>query len=172
MHRDETTVGEGPMNPRANDGSPEVSVPPPRGEGSLYARMGGRERLQFLLRHFYADVRQQNLIGPVFNRQIQDWPAHLEKIADFWSNVTGGPIRYSGPMPMKHVPLGIEARHFDAWLDLWRRHCRAHIGGREAEELIVAAESIGERIRWVIARFGGAAAGAGGPEGPLPAPSP
>jgi hemoglobin len=118
----------------------------------LFERIGGRERVMFLLRHFYADVRQQNLIGPVFNRQIQDWPAHLEKIADFWSNVTGGPMRYSGPMPMKHVPLGIDERHFDAWLDLWRRHCRAHIGGAEAEELIAAAEMIGERIRWMIDR--------------------
>lgn len=118
--------------------------------GSLFLRLGGRERLVFLLRRFYADVRQHGLIGPIFNRQIQDWPAHLEKIADFWSNVTGGPVRYAGPMPMKHVPLGLAPRHFEAWLDLWRRHCRAHLGGREAEELIVAAESIGERIRWVI----------------------
>ncbi len=126
-------------------------------EGTLYQRLGGRERLNVLLRRFYADVRQQNLIGPIFNRQIDDWPAHLEKIADFWSNVTGGPVRYSGPMPFKHVPLGLDLEHFDAWLGLWRRHCRAHIGGPEAEELIAAAEMIGERIRWVIARHGPAA---------------
>jgi hypothetical protein len=30
-----------------------------------------------------ADVRQRHLIGPVFNRQIHAWPAHLEKTADF-----------------------------------------------------------------------------------------
>jgi hemoglobin len=129
---------------------------------SLFARLGGRERLRFLLRHFYADVRQHHLIGPIFNRTIHDWPAHLETIADFWSNVTGGPLRYSGPMPMKHVPLGLDARHFDAWLDLWRRHCRAHIGGAEGEELITAAESIGERIRWVIDRMGESTAGKAG----------
>lgn len=27
------------------------------GAGSLFERVGGRERLQFLLKHFYADVR-------------------------------------------------------------------------------------------------------------------
>lgn len=139
--------------------TPSADASAPAGAGSLFSRLGGRERLRHLLRHFYADVRQHNLIGPIFNRQIQDWPAHLEKIADFWSNVTGGPVRYAGPMPMKHVPLGLDDTHFEAWLDLWRRHCRAHIGGREADELILAAESIGERIRWVIARFGGGAAG-------------
>lgn len=142
------------MTPMDANLSRNPDAPSPRGGGSLFARIGGRDRLLFLLRLFYADVRQQQLIGPVFNRQIQDWPTHLEKIADFWSNVTGGPMRYSGPMPMKHVPLGIDARHFDAWLDLWRRHCRAHLGPVEAEELIAAAEAIGERIRWVIDRNG------------------
>lgn len=142
------------MNPTDPDPARDTEAAPPNGGGSLYQRIGGRERLLFLLRRFYADVRQQQLIGPIFNRQIQDWPAHLEKIADFWSNVTGGPIRYNGPMPMKHLPLGIDERHFDAWLDLWRRHCRAHLGPTEAEELIAAAETIGDRIRMIIDRVG------------------
>jgi hemoglobin len=43
-------------------------------------------------------------------------------------------------------------KHFNVWLGLWRDHCRAHIGGGEAEELIAAAEMIGERIRFVIER--------------------
>ena len=120
---------------------------------SLFVRLGGRERLAYLLRHFYADVRQHHEIGPIFTAQITNWPAHLEKIADFWSNVTGGPIRYEGPMPQKHFPLGLEERHFEAWLDLWRRHCRAHLGPREAEELIAAAEGIGERLRFLIGHY-------------------
>ena len=40
---------------------------------SLYDRIGGRETLTVLLRHFYADVWQHELIGPIFNRQIKDW---------------------------------------------------------------------------------------------------
>lgn len=130
--------------------------PPQQPSGTtLYERLGGRPGLALLLRRFYADVRQHQLIGPIFNRTIHDWPAHLEKIADFWSNVTGGPIRYSGPMPFKHLPLGLEPPHFEAWLDLWRRHCRAHLPADAAAELITAAESIGDRIRWIIAAHGG-----------------
>lgn len=121
--------------------------------GTLYERIGGRDGLAFLLRRFYADVRQHHVIGPIFHRQIQDWPPHLELIADFWSNVTGGPVRYSGPMPFKHLALGIDAEHFDAWLDLWRRHCRSDIGGPAGEEMITAAEALAERIQMVIARF-------------------
>lgn len=119
---------------------------------SLFVRIGGRPHLLYLLRHFYADVRQHHEIGPIFAAQINDWPAHLEKIADFWSNVIGGPVNYGGPMPQKHFPLGLEERHFAAWLDLWRRHCRAHLGPAEADEMIMAAETIGQRLRWLIAQ--------------------
>ena len=122
--------------------------------GTLYGRIGGREGLALLLRRFYADVRQHRLIGPIFNRTVEDWPSHLEKIADFWSNVTGGPVLYSGPMPFKHVRLGLDLSHFGAWLDLWRRHCRAHLRSDAAVELIAAAETIGNRIQFVIAAHG------------------
>lgn len=124
----------------------------PSSPDSLFVRMGGRTKLLFLLRHFYADVRQHDEIGPIFAAQISNWPAHLEKIADFWSNVTGGPIAYNGPMPQKHFPLGLEAKHFEAWLDLWRRHCSAHLGANEAAEMIAAAEGIGARLRWLVAQ--------------------
>lgn len=120
-------------------------------ENSLFVRLGGRPRLMQLLRHFYADVRQHREIAPIFLAQIEDWPAHLEKIADFWSNVTGGPVRYAGGMPRKHFPLGLEERHFEAWLDLWRRNCRAHLPPTEAEEMIRTAEEIGQRLRDMIA---------------------
>ncbi len=150
------------MNPTQNDPAPLPNDASPETGGSLFRRIGGRDRLLFLLRHFYADVRQHHFIGPIFDRQIQDWPTHLEKIADFWSNVTGGPMRYSGPMPMKHVPLGLDAAHFETWLELWRRHCRAHLGAREADELIAAAEAIGDRIRWVIDRHSGTTGSAAG----------
>lgn len=119
---------------------------------SLFARIGGREVLARLLRFFYADVRQHQVIGPVFNAHIEDWPTHLEKIADFWSGATGGPVRYAGPMPQKHFPLELGREHFEAWLDLWRRQCRIRLPAPEAEEMIRLAETIGERLRFLIAQ--------------------
>jgi hemoglobin len=114
---------------------------------SLFDRLGGRPALLQLLKYFYADVRQHQEIGPIFTAHITDWPAHLEKIADFWSGVTGGPASYRGGMPMKHVPLGLTERHFQAWLGLWARHCRARLAPAEAAELIAVAETIGQRLR-------------------------
>ena len=63
--------------------------------------MGGRPALVELLRYFYADVRQHAEIGPIFAAHVSDWPTHLEKIADFWSGVTGGPQRR---VPWRTVP--------------------------------------------------------------------
>jgi len=120
-------------------------------DASLYERIGGREGLSTLLRRFYADVRQHHEIGPIFNAQIKNWPEHLEKIADFWSTATGGPPRYAGPMPQRHFPLGLEEKHFQAWLDLWRRHCRIHLAPDAADDMIALAEGIGQRLRTLIA---------------------
>ena len=52
---------------------------------SLYARLGGHEGIAKLLRYFYADVRQHEVLGPIFNSRIHDWPMHLAKIGEFWA---------------------------------------------------------------------------------------
>lgn len=117
---------------------------------SLFVRLGGRPQLLSLLKYFYADVRQHAEIGPIFAAHITDWPAHLEKIADFWSGVTGGPMNYRGAMPMKHMPLGLKETHFQAWLDLWCRHCQTRLAPPEAAELIGIAQVIGQRLRHII----------------------
>jgi hemoglobin len=119
---------------------------------TLFGRMGGRAGLMRLLRQFYADVRQHREIGPIFMAQIENWPAHLEKIGDFWMGATGGPLRYAGPMPQRHFPLGIGETHFAAWLDLWRRNCRIHLPADAADEMIALSEAIGDRLRFLIAR--------------------
>lgn len=113
----------------------------------LFDRIGGRARLLELLKYFYADVRQHQEIGPIFAARITNWPAHLEKIADFWSGVTGGPMNYRGGMAARHMPLGLEEKHFQAWLGLWSRHCRARLAPAEADELVAIAETIGQRLR-------------------------
>lgn len=117
---------------------------------TLFERLGGRSKLLHLLKYFYADVRQHNEIAPIFAAQITDWPTHLEKIADFWSGVTGGPCLYKGGMPRKHLSLGLKEHHFQAWLDLWARHCRAHLNPAEAGELIAIAETIGRSLRQIV----------------------
>ncbi|MEZ6010655.1 MAG: group III truncated hemoglobin [Hyphomonas sp.] len=70
---------------------------------------------------FYARVRQDDLIGPVFETAIgDDWDAHLAKLKDFWSAISLGTRRYNGrPMPA-HLRLeGLTPLHFQRWLALF-----------------------------------------------------
>jgi hemoglobin len=122
---------------------------------SLYQRVGGREGIARLLRLFYADVRQHQVIGPVFNERIKDWPAHIAKISEFWARVTGGPSAYSGQTPLKHLSLGLEPHHFAAWLALWDANCRSYLQPREAEEMSRLAHEIGRRLRSIVSRENG-----------------
>lgn len=114
---------------------------------SLFERIGGRPGLLRLLWHFYADVRQHKLIGPIFEEQIQDWNGHIEKIADFWSQITGEPSGYAGPMPAPHIPLGLREEHFQAWLNLWYINCRSYLAADCAGELSTLAGQIAVRLR-------------------------
>lgn len=114
---------------------------------SLFQRFGGQAGLMILLRHFYADVRQHRLLGPIFNEVIEDWPTHLELIARFWSTVTGGPSGYAGQMPARHIPLSLKEEHFQAWLGLWKHNCRAHLRDDCAAEMIELADGVAARLR-------------------------
>jgi len=113
----------------------------------LFKRLGGRSGLLDLLNHFYADVRQHKLLGPVFESQVEDWRSHLETIANFWTQVTGGPADYSGQMPARHIPLSLKEEHFQAWLSLWAFNCRCRLPSECAEEMIAYASQIGLRLR-------------------------
>lgn len=116
---------------------------------TLYYRVG-RDNLATLLRHFYADIRQHKVVGPIFNEHIDDWPVHLEKIASFWTRMTGGPSAYFGQMPAKHLSLGLNASHFEAWLQLWEFNCRNYLNKIEAEEMICLAQDIGRRLKGIV----------------------
>jgi hypothetical protein len=45
------------------------------------------ETLRALVTAFYARVRQDPELGPIFNDAISDWPHHLSKLTDFWHSV-------------------------------------------------------------------------------------
>jgi len=79
--------------------------------------------LERLVGEFYARVRADAELGPIFNDAIHDWPEHLEKLAAFWSSVMLTSGRYKGqPVPahLKHKDR-ITPALFDRWLGLWKQ---------------------------------------------------
>jgi hemoglobin len=97
-----------------------------------------------LVHGFYAKVRADDVIGPVFNAAIADWPPHLAKMCDFWSSVALMSGRYHGqPMPA-HLKLPIEGPHFDRWLALFEATAAELCPPAAAEHFISRARRIAD----------------------------
>lgn len=97
----------------------------PRGEGPRLgpgAAVGVDEAMiRGLVHAFYARVREDAVLGPVFDRAIgDDWDAHLAKLCDFWSSVTLATGRFQGrPMQAHNRLPDIRPQHFGRWLALF-----------------------------------------------------
>ena len=110
---------------------------------------------------FYERVRADPLIGPVFNARIEDWAPHLEQMRLFWSSVALMSGAYHGrPMP-KHLPLPVDARHFDRWLELFEATARELCPPVAANHFIERARRIAESLELGIAGAYGVLLGKG-----------
>ncbi len=73
-----------------------------------------------LVHTFYAKVRDDAILGPVFERHVGDWNQHLPKMVDFWSTALRGSKSYRGmPMPVHCALPGLTHPMFEHWLDLF-----------------------------------------------------
>jgi hemoglobin len=80
--------------------------------------------IEQLVRAFYARVRADVVLAPVFETRIADWEPHLQRMCAFWSSVALMSGRYHGTPMAKHVPLPVDAGHFDRWLALFEATAR------------------------------------------------
>ena len=92
------------------------------------------EEVHQLVHGFYAQVREDAMLGPIFDAHVADWDPHLAKMCDFWSSALRGTARFRGaPMP-KHIALqGLRADLFERWLTLFRQ-TTADLGNEAMEE--------------------------------------
>jgi len=100
---------------------------------------------------FYQRVRLDPLIGPVFAARISDWGPHPEQMKLFWSSVALMSGVYHGrPMP-NHLPLPVDARHFDRWLELFEATAAEVCPPPAAAHFIERARRIAESLELGIA---------------------
>jgi hemoglobin len=110
------------------------------------------EGLSALVEAFYARVRVDEELGPLFNDAIADWPEHLEKLCAFWSSVMLTTGRYKGqPVPahMKHREQ-ITPELFDRWLNLWRETTDAMMAPSAAQALQEKAQRIAQSLQLAL----------------------
>ena len=99
---------------------------------------------------FYAKVRADPLLGPVFRPAIADeaWPQHLAIIRDFWSSVMLKSGRYQRNPFSAHMRIeGITSELFDRWLAIFRETCDELLAEKLAEALYAKAVMIGESLK-------------------------
>jgi hemoglobin len=100
-----------------------------------------------LVHAFYADVRRDPLIGPIFAHHIESWDEHLEKLVAFWSSVTLMTGRYKGRPMAAHIAMPeISRPHFERWLALFRVRARDVCPPQAAAVFIERAERIAESL--------------------------
>jgi truncated hemoglobin YjbI/tellurite resistance-related uncharacterized protein len=101
---------------------------------------------------FYATVREDASLGPVFGAAVADWPQHLEKLGAFWSSVMRTTGRYKGSPMGAHLrhASAIEPEMFDRWLALWRDTAREELAADDAAAVIGKAERIAESLKLAL----------------------
>lgn len=110
-----------------------------------------REEIDNLVDRFYAKVRLDPEIGPIFNATIDDWPAHLSLLKDFWSTVLLTERRYKGDPLAKHLELALDPPHFARWLALFAETAREVMSPQGAEMVIAKSQRIAENFKSAIA---------------------
>ena len=111
--------------------------------------------IQRLVDAFYARVRGDALLAPVFASRIPDdhWSAHLDTITRFWTAaLLTQDAGYRGNPGAKHLGLPIEAAHFTRWLSLFGQTVDELFAGTRAEEIKERAQRIGDLFQVKIAQ--------------------
>ena len=111
--------------------------------------------IERLVRGFYARVRDDATLGPIFAARIDDWEPHLQKMCAFWSSVALMSGRYHGQPMAKHLPLPVDARHFDRWLALFAETARDVCPPAAAERFILLSQRVGESLELGISNANG-----------------
>ena len=113
------------------------------------------EAVKQVVHQFYGKVRQDKLLGPVFERLIgNEWDSHLARMCDFWSAILFHTARYKGNPMLAHLQVEeISPRHFDRWIELFvetvGEECEALLGARFVELAMRMRENLQRAVAQV-----------------------
>lgn len=103
-----------------------------------------------LVERFYAQVRADDRLAPIFNNAIADWDAHIDAMRDFWSAVLLGTDRYNGCVMSAHFGLPMKPADLDRFLDLFRPVANETLPPPEAAHAIKLSEAIIGNLRRML----------------------
>ncbi|MFB9266448.1 group III truncated hemoglobin [Bradyrhizobium erythrophlei] len=117
--------------------------------------------IERLVHSFYTKVRSDPMLAPVFDARISDWEPHLKQMCAFWSSVALMTGRYHGTPMVKHMPLPVDAAHFDRWLELFETTARELCQPTAAAHFVERARRIAASLEMGVAGGQGVMLGVG-----------
>ncbi|MEM7306073.1 MAG: group III truncated hemoglobin [Planctomycetota bacterium] len=98
------------------------------------------DEIAALVRAFYARVRTDELLGPVFNDQAHvDWDEHIPRLTAFWCKIELGIPGFIGAPTQKHSALSstipFAAKQFGRWVALFHETVDEGWCGPHAESI-------------------------------------
>lgn len=112
------------------------------------------EDIKLLVDSFYSRVRSDELIGPIFERKIEDrWPEHLDKMYRFWQTILLKEHTYSGAPFRPHAQLPVKKEHFVRWVSIFKENLHEKFEGEVADEAMWRAEKMAEMFNYKIDYF-------------------
>lgn len=110
-----------------------------------------REAVEKLVDRFYARVREDEILAPIFNNVIRDrWPEHLEKMYNFWETVLLNNHTYYGNPFLPHANLPVSKNHFQRWLTLFYQTLDSEFEGEKTKEAKQRAFKMAEMFQLKI----------------------
>jgi hemoglobin len=110
------------------------------------------EDIQLMVHTFYARVREDDTIGPIFNARIKDWDAHLQKLCNFWSTLLLYTRKYEGDPMSVHRGMAIDTVHFNTWLSIFQQTIDELFAGETAQAAKNRAQKISAVMQHVVTR--------------------
>lgn len=105
--------------------------------------------INLMVHTFYAQVREDDALGPIFDRRIDSWPEHLERMVFFWRAVLRSEPTFTmserGAPPVLHWSMEeVERHHYQRWLTLFSEVVEGIYEPDDAEQVFAAASRIAE----------------------------
>jgi hemoglobin len=122
----------------------------------IAARTGIDEAMiERLVRAFYRRVMGDPLLAPIFAAKVRDWDQHIAKMCAFWSSVALMSGRYHGQPMTAHLPLPVDAPHFDRWLAIFAETAHDLCPPSAAAHFLERAHRIADSLELAIAARNG-----------------
>jgi hemoglobin len=117
--------------------------------------LDNRGAIELLINAFYSKVKQDELLGPIFNdAQNFSWETHIPVMIDFWETLLLGTDSYRGNAMRKHMDLHrrspLTTEHFDQWKKLFYETLEEIFEGPGVIEARKRVESIGGLMQYKL----------------------